>query len=157
MMRITNFYRIAVSLLPVKLRRERMIAFCKLLVTPLYTVQRLFLEYREDILYKINHNGQVCYLQAVLNDTFDMTQRRIRVTDQERYDFLILYRRAEMKDVRLGQVKIYARNTAMADQLDFVIKLPVALKEKKLENRLKAVVNYYKLAGKQYTISYEQN
>ena len=155
MTRITNFYRLAVLLLPVRLRLPRMIAFCKVLVTQLYTVQRLFLEYKEDTLYKMNHNGQVCFLQGALNDAFDRTLRRIVVTDQERTDFLVIYQRSEMKEVRLGCVEVYPRGTAMSDQIDFVIKVPEELRSVDNEARLKAIVNYYKLAGKQYTINYE--
>ena len=155
MMRIVNFHRLGASMLPVHMRQPRMLATVKALVSPLYVVQRLFLAYRDEVIYKINHNGQVCYLRGVLNDSFDMTERRIQVVDNIKNDFLLLYRREEMKEVNLGQRLLSRRDSVMADQLDFIIKVPGTLNSVDQEARLKSVVNFYKLAGKRYRIDYE--
>lgn len=157
MMRITNFYRLAALLLPVHLRGSRMLMVCRALVSPLYAVQRLNLTYHEKMMYKINHNSQVCSLQGVLNDALDSTLRRIRIIDPVRNDFLFLYKREEMKDVRLGRAFISRRDLALADQLDFLVKVPLEFESVPNEARLKALLNFYKLAGKQYRIDYERN
>lgn len=155
MKRIMNFYRLAALLLPVNLRKPRILSIVKALMTPLYTVQRFFLLYREEVIYKINHNGQVCYLRGVLNDTFDNSERRIRIEDPYRNDFLILYQRPEMKQIDLGRELISRRDSVSAEQLDFVVKVPLTLKSVDNESRMRAVINFYKLAGKQYRIDYE--
>lgn len=155
MMRIVNFHRLGASMLPVHMRQPRMLATVKSLVAPLYVVQRLFLAYREEIIYKLNHNGQVCYLRGVLNDTFDMTERRIRVMDNVKNEFLILYKREEMKSVSLGQELLARRDSVMEDQLDFIVKVPAVLNTVDQEARIKSIVNFYKLAGKRYRINYE--
>lgn len=155
MKRIMNFYRLAALLLPVNLRKPRILSIVKALMTPLYTVQRFFLLYREEVIYKINHNGQVCYLRGVLNDTFDNSERRIRIEDPYRNDFLILYQRPEMKQIDLGRELVSRRDSVSAEQLDFVVKVPLTLKSVDNESRMRAVINFYKLAGKQYRIDYE--
>lgn len=155
MKRIMNFYRLAALLLPVNLRKPRILSIVKALMTPLYTVQRFFLLYREEVIYKINHNGQVCCLRGVLNDTFDNSERRIRIEDPYRNDFLILYQRPEMKQIDLGRELVSRRDSVSAEQLDFVVKVPLTLKSVDNESRMRAVINFYKLAGKQYRIDYE--
>lgn len=155
MLRIINFYRLGVHQLPVHLRRPRIMALVRALTAPLYKVQSLFLDYRNEVVYKIEHNGQVCYLQGALNDTFDNTARRIRIVDLVRNEFLILSQRPEMKEVSLGQKLISRRDSVMAEQLDFVVKAPRSLNTPGERARLVSIVNFYKLAGKRYTIDYE--
>lgn len=155
MMRIINFHRLGAHQLPVHLRQPRMLALIRALTAPLYTVQRFFLTYRDETIYKIEHNGQVCYLQGALNDTFDDSLRRIRIVDPVRNEFLILSQRQEMKEVDLGQEFISRRDSVMADQLDFIVKVPRSLNTPGDTARLHSIVNFYKLAGKYYRIDYE--
>ena len=66
-------------------------------VTPLNYIHTRFLEFRKDAAYRLNHNGQVCYLRAVLNDTFDPELRRITVTDTaQNVGILLVFRRDEI-------------------------------------------------------------
>lgn len=155
MKRIMNFFKLSVLQLPVSLRHPNMIGITKALVTPLYTVQRLFSLYREDVLYKINHNGQVCYLRGMLNDTFDSTYRRIKIVEPVRNEFVMIFRRNEMKEVDLGRAIVSRRDSVQADQIDFIVKVPWELYGVDNEARMKAVLNFYKLAGKQYKVDYE--
>ena len=63
--------------LPVFLRKIRSIKLLEVFFKPVVLLHLEFLEFRRQALYKVNHNSQICYLQAVLNDSFDNVQRRI--------------------------------------------------------------------------------
>jgi hypothetical protein len=113
--------------------------------------------------YRLNHNGQVCFLRAVINDNFDSTQRRIRVEDQaDTIDLPILFHRSENRAKRVykrqldKEFVIYRRGFSGSDGYDFLIKVPKELTLSTTDvSRLKAIVNTYKLISKRYTIIYE--
>lgn len=73
-----NFDKWIASMLPTFLRRPRVFAFCRALCSPLYlgeddkSIYKRFLQSRKKHLYRVSHNGQVCYLRAALNDAFGL-------------------------------------------------------------------------------------
>lgn len=73
-----SFDKWIASMLPTFLRRPRVFAFCRALCSPLYlgegerSIYRRFLKSRGDHIYRVSHNGQVCYLRAALNDAFGL-------------------------------------------------------------------------------------
>ena len=69
-------------LVPVRLRQSKMLAWLQALVSPVSYLYGLFGINRKNNLYDLSRNGQVCYLQAALNDVFDATYRRIFITDE---------------------------------------------------------------------------
>lgn len=63
--------------LPIKERKRITIKWLNVVIKPIVRLHLEFLSFRNQALYKVNHNSQICYLQAVLNDNFDNIQRRI--------------------------------------------------------------------------------
>lgn len=156
-----DFNNLAVSLLPTSLRQTQMIAWVKVLVSQIVSLNYKFNQKRNEDLYKLAHNGQVCYLRKALNDAFDPTQRRIIITDGNRYAPKYIYTVGEQKPNFLGTV--YIRDTSVYGDTgaDFLVLLPLDVwNAYKTEIRIgeyrfyeiEALVNYYKIASKRYKI-----
>ena len=77
-----NIKRLALLLLPTFWRRPILATLAYAMVSPLGYLHTRFVLFRRDTVYRLTHNGQVCYLRAVLNDTFDPIERRITVTEE---------------------------------------------------------------------------
>lgn len=160
-----DFDRLVGLLTPTILRRAKMLAFLRILVAPLKRIHYDFLQKRNarnGDLYRLNHNGQVCYLRKMLNDNFDPEKRRIRILDGNLFKAKYIYTEGEQKPVFLGTMYLN-RNVDYADKgVDFIVKIPLEVwqlhKSETVqigEERfyaIEAFVDYYKLAGKRYII-----
>lgn len=75
-------------MLPTFMRRRRLFAFVRALCAPLYigkdSLYQRFLEMRGDHIYRLSHNGQVCYLRAALNDAFGL-KKGFEIEDADEY------------------------------------------------------------------------
>ncbi len=84
-----NFDKWIALMLPTFLRRRRLFAFCRALCAPLYLgeggLYNRFLQKRGDQIYRLSHNGQVCYLRAALNDAFGLT-KGFEIDDADDYE-----------------------------------------------------------------------
>lgn len=157
-----NFKRFALLLLPTFWRKPILGAINYAMVSPLNYLHTRFVLFQRESYYRLTHNGQVCYLRAVLNDTFDPIERRITVTeDADSMGILMLRNREEEKAVLLP-----ARETGRAiivnrrgfdgiNGFDFWVNIPAALYETVDVTRLKAIVGTYKLASKRFSINYK--
>lgn len=155
-----NFKRLALLLLPTFLRRPLMASLTYAIITPLNYIHTRFLQFRKDAAYRLNHNGQVCHLRAVLNDTFDPEQRRITVTDTaQNVGVMFVFRRNVDRPLLVPRretgavMLVNRRGFGGASGYDFVVNIPLALRSID-DTRLTAVVNTYKLASKRFAISY---
>ena len=155
-----NFNRLALAIVPLKLRQPLLMNFLYVLLTGARKASAVFGSYREDTDYRLTHNGQVCYLRAVLNDRFDWSQRRIEIEDVAEEEGTILYRRSLSKFLMAP-----ARSTGRAliinkraftgsNSVDFAVIVPAELRGTFVEAQMKALVDTYKLASKRYTITY---
>lgn len=153
--------KLSVLLLPTFLRKAKIVAWLHSLVTPLVSLHYSFIQKRNTDLYKLRHNGQVCYLRSALNDRFDTQQRRIIVTDGNRYKRQYIYTEAEQKPHSLGTM--YLRDSSVYGDtgMDFLILIPQNVwdNEKTEVGRddhrfydIEGIVDYYKLASKRYKV-----
>lgn len=156
-----NFRRLALLLLPTFWRRPLFGAFAFALVTPVSHLHVRFMQYRQRTGYRLRHNGQVCYLRAVLNDEFDPELRRITLSDSDKSDFgTAVYRRVARRPLKLplradsAGVKIYRRGFTGAGAVDFIVGIPAALRGNIDESRLSGVVDTYRLASMRYAVLY---
>ena len=76
-----NFKRLALLLLPTFWRRPLFAAMAYAAVSPLQYLHTRFILWKRESDYRLEHNGQVCYLRALLNDKFDPIDRRITITE----------------------------------------------------------------------------
>ena len=156
-----NFRRLALLLLPTFWRRPLFGAFAFALVTPVSHLHVRFMQYRQRTGYRLRHNGQVCYLRAVLNDEFDPELCRITLSDSDKTDFgTVVYRRVARRPLKLplradsAGVKIYRRGFTGAGAVDFIVGIPAALRGNIDESRLSGVVDTYRLASMRYAVLY---
>lgn len=154
--------RLALLLLPTALRRPLVAAFMQSAVQGVGVLHGSFMQWRADRDYRLTHNGQVCYLRAVLNDTFDPGERRIRVEDRDSGALrgARLFTRDADRHILLpardtgGALVVNRRGYGGASGLDFWVSVPYALMGKIDETRLAALVGTYKLASRRWTINY---
>ena len=145
-----NINKLSELLLPTFLRKEKMLAWLRALHFPLIKIVDDFNFNRNQNLYNLAHNGQVCYLRKALNDRFDVSERRIKITDGNRYKRQYIYTQGERKPKYLG-VMYLRQNTDYADTgVDFIVEVPKGLKYNDYE--MKALIEFYKLASKRYKI-----
>ena len=155
-----DYKKLALNITPIKLRNQLYMAFQYLVVSPISRLAKMFDTYRTDTNYRLHHNGQVCYLRAVLNDLFDSTLRRIQIEDLAPQRELVIWKRDQNKPIMIlerssgNAIIVSKRGFGGADGYDFVVICPLALRGVIDETRMRAVLDQYKLASKRYTITY---
>ncbi|MCO5230133.1 MAG: hypothetical protein M9958_03155 [Chitinophagales bacterium] len=145
-----NIERLTVLLLPIQWRQVKMMAWLKALTRPIHSLYGRFITERSDDIYTLEHNSQVCYLRAALNDRFDNEQRRIEIIDGYRFGRWYIYSRGLNKPQYLGVKYIRQRTDYEDTRVDFIVLVPIELMFKNIE--IKALVDIYRLASKRYTI-----
>lgn len=157
-----NFKRLALLLLPTFWRRPLLAALAYAAVSPLQYLHTRFMIWRRDTDYRLTHNGQVCYLRGLLNDLFDPIDRRITITDEvSNVGNIVLYKREEHRAIRLParssgrMVVLNRRGYGGVSGFDFWVSIPIALLNEIDTDRVRAVVDAYKLASKRYQINFD--
>lgn len=145
-----NIDKLLVLLTPTFLRKPKLVAWLRTLAMPLNKLLDDFKVHRERDLYNLTHNSQVCYLRKALNDEFDPQLRRIKIEDGTRNIRRYIYQRNVNRPLYLGRMFLYLRGNYIDGGVDFVVVLPRGLEYDKY--KLEALVNFYKLAGKRWTI-----
>jgi len=145
-----NIDKLLVLLTPTFLRKHKLVAWLRTLAMPLNKLLDDFKVHRERDLYNLTHNSQVCYLRKALNDEFDPQLRRIKIEDGTRNIRRYIYQRNVNRPLYLGRMFLYLRGNYIDGGVDFVVVLPRGLEYDKY--KLEALVNFYKLAGKRWTI-----
>lgn len=103
----------------------------------------------------------MCRLRGLLNDLFDPVDRRITVTEEvSNVGDIVLHRREVQRAVRLPargsgrMVVLNRRGYGGVSGYDFWVNIPVALLDEIDTDRVRAVVDSYKLASKRYQINF---
>lgn len=137
-------------LTPTFLRKEKLSAWLRALHYPLIKIADDFNVNRNTNLYNLAHNGQVCYLRAALNDKFDISLRRIKIAEGNRYKRDYIYTDGEKKPKYLGVM--YLRDDADYGDtgVDFIVLVPAELQYNDYEMRY--IIDFYKLASKRYKV-----
>lgn len=155
-----NFNKLVTLLLPTFKRKVKITKFLKSLIKPLKELHEnlnsgeSFLELYKNALYKINHNGQVVYLEKVLNDRFDKDLRRIYITDGLFNTPTYAYPHIVEKDIYLNTQYIFSGKDLAFKDVDFVVVFPQnVVVSGEAGIRIKSLINYYKLASKTYKIT----
>lgn len=148
-----DYNKLILWVVPAFNRKPVLYAWVQSLCYPIVQLYDLFIIKRSENLYKIDHNGQVYSLQNVLNDRFDNAERRIYIGDGLTKDRTYLYTRLEDKPEYLGAIYLHNRADYTDTGVDFIVWVPLAvpiIAEDRIE--MKALLNFYKLAGKRYQI-----
>ena len=165
-----KFARLAAMLLPVNLRKPRLMAVLDTLSAPLAALLAALTGFRKECLQNLRYSGQTCRLEYCLNYRFGNRDRiadpgygrRIRVIDGTDSDGkpYIIYRRAQLQNTvynkpkRRGcdrQVILNRRSVNSSTFYNFIIECPEEYYKGK-ETEFAAVVNTYKTQGKTWTV-----
>lgn len=144
--------------LPPALRRSGIYAFLRTLLYPLKQLQTAFLNYRSQVNRQLTYNAFQDYLERFLNGLFFFEGRVIYVTDVETEVVYLAYASESAEDVYMSFVNettAYPLNLSSIDPSQitgqFVVHVPAALTEADVAT-VTNWVNYYKMAGTQFTI-----
>ena len=140
-----------------------MMSWLQVLIAPIKSLHYNFIVKRDLDNYKLKHNGQVCYLRSALNDAFDPSDRRIKITDGNRFTPQYIYTEAEEKPTYLGEM--YLRDDSVYEDtgVDFIVLLPLEVwNDYKTQIRIgeyrfydiESVIDFYRLASKRYKIEF---
>ncbi len=145
-----DYSRLAILLTPTFLRKARLMAWLRSLVSPINNLYNNWFGFRLRNVYKLGHNGQVVYLRAALNDSFDPSERRIIIIDGNKFKRKFIYTNPEQKPTFLGKIFLN-RSSDFADTgVDFIVGIPDGLVFNQID--MEALINFYKLASKRYKI-----
>ena len=152
-----DIYKLGAYLLPPFLRKKRMYAFLCVFLYPFYWLCKMFKEYRKTSLRKLIVNGQVAYIEKMLNDEFEFENREIYITDSDALKPNV----ADMYRDPSVTMTIYPENSEEKLNLesghesikseDYIVNVPSFLADK-LEV-IKTIVEYNKPAGRTYKIN----
>ncbi len=158
-----NVKRLALLTLPSWLRRPLVGALIYAGVSPLGRLLWDLRAYRSVTRYRLRHNGQVGKLRGVLNDEFDPELRRIDIEECDSMgsrEAASMCRREVGRWVMVprrgaGAVIIHREGFSGTSGYDFWVTVPEALHASLNEDRLRTIVDMYKLASKRYAITYK--
>lgn len=150
-----NIKKLAVWLIPVWLRSTLVILIINASVQPLKQLYNNYVALVKSTLYRLQHNGQICYLQAVLNDKLDSEQRRIFISNFTSIAALYLWAETDLRDVNFeNTIYIYTFSMYGDGGVDFIINKPSSVANSTNELALlKSLADEYKLASKKYIIN----
>jgi hypothetical protein len=148
--------RLATWLVPKALRKDRFLVMVKAGVLALYVTYNAFLRYRDAKSYQLRITPQKCYLERLLNDRFDSTDRRIRIVDAVWHLPSFIFQEPELKpeyEYQEGEAApryLYQEGEVGIARLDFVVRVPMAVAF--VDAEMRAMLDQYKLFGTKYTI-----
>ncbi|MGY0039180.1 hypothetical protein [Pedobacter sp. NJ-S-72] len=129
-----------------------MVSYIQALVTPVSMLYQFWYNKREDNLYKLAHNGQVCYLRKALNDMFDMELRRIYIDDGDRFKRTYIYTVPENQPRYIKPLFLQPRTSYADTGNDFKVMVPAEVNTPANYYQLDALIDFYKLASKRHII-----
>jgi hypothetical protein len=151
-----DYIRLLLVLIPELLQFPIIVGYLNALITPIKIVHGEFIAKRTNTLYMVSLNGQVCYMEKALNNGFDNTERRIYITDGNRYNRLYMYTHVEEKPYYISEpLYIYNRNDYADTAVDFIVHVPEEIKTSISIYEFKALINFCALTSKRYEIVYE--
>ncbi len=190
-----NWLKIIKEQLPFFLQTTRRIDWILALISPINKIYQEFLVQHQVYIYKIGFNGEVMYLETILNDKFDPINRTIYITDGLPFSPVYLYKKSEAKPPKylhrrwkqtinytIGQIVIHENKIYKAlsnnihnqpasnplvwqylrdieywrtrseylIQFNFIVNVPTSLVYDL--NAMKALLDFYRLAGCRYKI-----
>ena len=149
----TDIKKMAVQWLPMALRTRLMVVFATVMQRGGAAQLQALVKHRDEMIYRLTHNGQVCHLRAVLNDEFDPTLRRIEIYDVDSKQAATIYHRGSDSTFYVSNepYRLARRGFGGAAGYDFGIAMPFALSSSEMA-QLRALVDTYKLSSKRYVV-----
>ncbi len=146
-----NIETLGINSLATFLRLPRHIAFVKALVSPIVSIYNDWFRMRNDHLYKLKHNAQVCYLRKSLNDKFDNVERRIYIGNGNSFKPEYIYTPAEAQPRFLGTIFVHSQDDYADTGVDYIVYVPSSIVATQIYE-LEAHINFYNEGVKRYKI-----
>lgn len=144
-------------LIPPVQREDWLVDYIRSSFKPLINLQNDFYSFRDDIKYQLTFNGQVIYMEHVLNDQFDPVNRGIYITDSTLIQNTYIFTNAEDNETTYivtnaetaPPVYLYT-NQEYIDDVDFIVNIPSTVTYN--EDEVKFWVNKYRIAPMRWKI-----
>jgi len=161
---IVDYNALIRQLLPSILRKLKLIAFIKSLIAPIITLYSDFIVFKDQAIYKSEHNGSVTLLQKALNDAFDPTNRGIYINNALLLDSEHYYDESNgdplyfFDELQGPPQFFYDPEGYNVYGSDFTVFLPGSIRptisneENRLIIKISGLLDYYKIYGTKYTI-----
>lgn len=155
-----DVYKLGRMLLPPVLRRTRIFAFLKTMLTAVKDIVDNFDEFKQQADAMLSVNGTVASLEKLLNDRYYLPDRDIYITDGDGLQVPYLYADQNntipvYQSASLDQTYVYGQNEGSASA-DFIVHIP-SIVEYDIEN-IKSLLEFFKPAGRSFEIKiYEYN
>ncbi len=148
-----NYYTLAIQLMPTNWRKPIHMAFVKVMVSPFVLILRQFNSYRNETIYKLQHDSRIGSIEKVLNDQFDYFERRILIIEGQRLNHQYSYYSYENKEQLETPFYSYSPEEISEFSADYKICIPTAvgLIESDLQ-RLNTLAKYYADKDKHFII-----
>lgn len=155
-----NVTKLGISLLPTMLRSASVVEFIRISLFPLHFIQNAFFNQRDNNIYLLVHNGQVYKLRAVLNDAFPGISKSFLIDDYiysgkwlYAYDEELIYKQLMVPESPVALI-LWDEET-MSKYADFKVSIPIELQSDDNLNKIRALVNKYKLVSKKAVYEYD--
>lgn len=152
-----DVYKLAAHLLPPGLRKKKMFAFISILLYPFYLLAQSFRSYYKAATSRLKTNGQVMYIERVLNETYSLEYNEIYITDSEsqQVNQAILYKDGNLTMTLYTEadddILYLASGYQSYKEEDYIVNVPSFL-ESELDN-IRNIVEYNRPAGRKYKIN----
>lgn len=147
-----------IQLLPPVLRKNSIYAFLRCLLYPVKQLQAAFLTYKLGVDRQLAYNAFNNYLERFLNGLFFFEGRIIYISEVKTEVAYLAYQNETADAVFLSyvtEIPAYSLNLNSVEPSQitgvFVVHVPAALSEADIAT-VTSWVNYYKMAGTQFTI-----
>lgn len=153
---VIDFLLVLKELLPPQHNLIEINDFMKPFMNSMTYNQNQFTMFFNKVKYDLSINGQVCYLELLLNNQFD-PYNHIFITDAEVIESDYLFNQIELNEpfYLVNQTEPFngasINNSSDFNQFDFIVNIPAALNVDL--NLAKQLINKYKLASKRYKIN----
>ncbi|MBQ9439256.1 MAG: hypothetical protein IJU35_01465 [Paludibacteraceae bacterium] len=162
----TDIKKLAVLLTPTFLRQPLLTAIARILMQPITTIQQTFLTMRDNNLYYLNHNGQVCRLKHALNQLYleqiNNYQHGFQIRDNDPTgQWLVVYDTAANRPLFVNgttALTIHDTENIIAPTTAFTVVCPQFVSfhgNEPDDKRVTAITERYRLASR--TASYQQS
>lgn len=152
------------QLLPTFMRLPVVVSWLTALLAPVqWFVDNTWNAAVADISDKVKYNGQIIYLEHILNVRYNSGGTEVYILDVADIEYFYLYNKAEgvttnyLYNASEAATPKYLYNwSEIATQIDFIVMIPAALYATLSANNqlpnVTALVTYYKIAGVRFSI-----
>ena len=152
-----NWRRFMRMMVPLPLRKPKLLSLLYAGLGEIGSVHTMLLNWRKSVQYRLGINYQKCNIERLLNDSYDVDDRRIYISKQE-VEILpkVLFNVVEQKPLKLfrknesNPLVLHTRSETPAGAVHFIVYIPVEVWQNDIE--IAALIRSYCLETKTFKI-----